>query len=59
MNKYAMWTATASIALPMLGVSAPTAAADTTLVLFERDNVQYQADLGGPGPGPGDRFRRG
>jgi hypothetical protein len=35
---------------------APTAAADTTLVLFEHDTVQHQADLGGPGPGPGDQF---
>ena len=35
---------------------APTATADTTLVLFQRDTVQYQADLGGPGPGAGDQF---
>jgi hypothetical protein len=28
----------------------------TTLVLFEHDTVQHQADLGGPGPGPGDQF---
>jgi hypothetical protein len=56
MNKYVMWTAAASFAAPMLGLIAPTAAADTTMNLFERDNVQYQADLGGPGPGPGDQF---
>jgi hypothetical protein len=35
---------------------APTATADTTLNLFEHDNMQYQADLGGPGSGPGDQF---
>jgi hypothetical protein len=46
----------ASIALSMTAVFAPTAAADTTLNLFEHDNVQYQADLGKAGPGPGDQF---
>jgi hypothetical protein len=56
MNKYAVRMAAASLALPMLGLSAPTAVADTTLVFFEHDNVQYSADLGGPGPGPGDQF---
>ena len=56
MRKYAFGAAAASFALPMIGLCAPTAAADTTLVLFERDNVQYQADLGGPGAGPGDQF---
>ena len=35
---------------------ASTAAADTTMTLFEHDTVQYQADLGGPGPTPGDQF---
>jgi hypothetical protein len=35
---------------------APTAMADTTLTLFEHDTVQHQADLAGPGPGPGDQF---
>ena len=35
---------------------APSATADTTLVLFEHDTVQHQVDLGGPGPGPGDQF---
>jgi hypothetical protein len=56
MNKYVIWTAAASLAMPMLAVTAPTAGADTTLVLFEHDTVQYQADLGAPGPGPGDQF---
>jgi hypothetical protein len=56
MSKYVMRTVAASFAIPMLGVFVPTAAADTTLALFERDTVQYQADLGGPGPGPGDQF---
>jgi hypothetical protein len=35
---------------------APVASADTTLTLFEHDTVQHQADLGSPGPGPGDQF---
>ena len=56
MNKYVMRAMTASFAMPMLGLFAPTAAAETTLVLFEHDNMQHQADLGGPGPGPGDQF---
>jgi hypothetical protein len=56
MNKNAIRAAVASLALGMIGLFAPTASADTTLVLFEHDNVQYQADLGGPGPGPGDQF---
>jgi hypothetical protein len=59
MNKHvkpALTTAMASLALPMAGLLAPTAAADTTLVLFEHDTVQHQVDLGGPGPGPGDQF---
>lgn len=56
MKKYVMWTAAASFAVPMLGLTTPTAAADTTLVLFEHDVFQYQADLGAHGPGPGDQF---
>jgi hypothetical protein len=56
MNKYVMWTAVASFVTPTLGLSAPTAAADTTLVLFEHDNVQHQVDLGAQGPGPGDQL---
>ena len=56
MNKHAKLTVAAIISLPMLGLTAPTASADTTLVLFEHDNVQHQADLGAPGPGPGDQF---
>lgn len=57
MDKYRMRTAAASLALPMIagGVLAPIAKADT-LVLFEHDNFQHQADLGAPGPGPGDQF---
>jgi hypothetical protein len=35
---------------------APTAAADTTLVLFEHDTLQHQVDLGAPGSVPGDQF---
>ena len=56
MNKHVMLTAAASLAVPMLGLPAPTAVADTTMTLFEHDNMQYQADLAGPGPGPGDQF---
>ena len=56
MNKYVMGTAAASFALPMIGVFAPTAAADTTMNFFERDTVQHQVDLSAPGPGPGDQF---
>jgi hypothetical protein len=57
MNKSAMRaTAVASLALPMIGLCAPTAAADTTLVLFEHDTVQHQVDLGAPGPGPSDQI---
>ena len=36
--------------------AGPTASADTTLTFFEHDTVQYQVDLAGPGPGPGDQF---
>ena len=46
MNKHALWTATAIIALPAIGVFAPTAAADTTMTLFEHDTFQHQTDLG-------------
>ena len=56
MKKYVAWTAAVSAAIPMLGLCAPTAAADTTLTFFEHDNMQHQADLGGRGPGPGDQF---
>jgi len=56
MNKYAIRAAAASFALPMVGLFAPTAAADTRLVLFEHDTVQTRADLGQPGAGPGDQF---
>jgi Allene oxide cyclase barrel like domain len=56
MNKYAIGAVAASAALPMMGLFAPTAGADTTMNLFEHDNMQYQADLAAPGPGPGDQF---
>jgi hypothetical protein len=56
MNKHAIGAAVASVALPMTSLFAPTAAADTTLVLFEHDTVQHRVDLGGPGPGPSDQF---
>ena len=56
MNEHAKLTAAAIISLPILGLTAPTASADTTLTFFEHDNVQHQADLGRPGPGPGDQF---
>ena len=56
MNKYAMCAAAASFVGTALGVMAPTAAADTTLNLFEHDNVQYRVDNGSQGPGPGDQF---
>ncbi|HEV7421260.1 MAG TPA: hypothetical protein VGO30_15620 [Mycobacterium sp.] len=45
-----------SLALPMIGCLATTAAADTTLVLFEHDTEQNVIDHGKPGPGPGDQF---
>jgi hypothetical protein len=56
MYKCVLRAGLASIALPMMGVVAPTASADTTLVLFEHDTVQTRADVGKPGPGPGDQF---
>jgi hypothetical protein len=37
-------------------VAPAIAHADTTLNLREHDNVQYQADVGSAGPGPGDQF---
>ncbi len=56
MNKYAKLSGTAIMASLGALALAPTATADTTLVLFEHDTVQYQADLGGPGPGESDQF---
>jgi hypothetical protein len=56
MNKYAKLSAAAVVASLGTLALAPTATADTTLTLFEHDTVQYQADLGRPGPGPGDQF---
>ena len=60
MNNYAKRTIAVTLAslgpLVPLVLLAPTATADATLVLFEHDTVQYQADLGAPGPGPGDQF---
>jgi hypothetical protein len=56
MNKHVIWTAAASLALPMLGLAVPTASADTTMSLFAHDNTQYRVDLGPRGPGPGDQF---
>jgi hypothetical protein len=56
MNKYEKLALAVAVASSAGIASAPTAAADTTLALFERDTVQHQADLGGPGPGPGDQF---
>jgi hypothetical protein len=56
MNKYVKLSEAAIVASFAGLAMAPTAAADTTLALFEHDTVQYQADLGGPGPGPGDQI---
>jgi hypothetical protein len=56
MNKYAKLSAAAIMASLGTLALAPTATADTTHTLFEHDTVQYQADLGRPGPGPGDQF---
>ena len=53
---YAKWAMVVALASAALPVMAPVAMADTTMVLFEHDNVQNQVDLGGPGPGPGDQF---
>jgi hypothetical protein len=46
----------AAVSLPMIEVFGQTAAADTTLTLFEHDTQQAMVDLGDPGPGPGDEF---
>jgi hypothetical protein len=56
MTKHGKLTSAAIFSLSILGLTAPTASAETTLTFFEHDNVQYQVDLGGPGPGPGDQF---
>jgi hypothetical protein len=56
MSRYVLSAALAGLAVSTAGLSAPPASADTTLNLFEHDNVQYQADVGRPGPGPGDQF---
>jgi hypothetical protein len=46
----------AALTLPMGGVFGQSAAADTTLTLFEHDSQSTQIDLGEPGQGPGDEF---
>jgi len=46
----------AAVSLPMVGVFGQSAAADTTLTLFEHDTQSTEIDLGDPGPGPGDQF---
>jgi len=56
MNKYVKLSGLAILAICGGLALAPTATADTTLTLFEHDTVQHQADLGKPGPGPGDQF---
>jgi hypothetical protein len=56
MNKYVKLSVMAIMAILGGLALAPTATADTTLTLFEHDTVQHQADLGKPGPGPGDQF---
>ena len=56
MNKYAKLSVAAIMASIGTLALAPMATADTTLTLFEHDTVQHQADLGAPGPGPGDQF---
>jgi len=53
---YAKWVIIAALASTAMSMTAPTAMADTRLVLFEHDTVQTRADLGKPGPGPGDQF---
>jgi hypothetical protein len=42
-------TASVALALPL----APTATADTTLILYEHDTAQNFVDHGKPGPSPG------
>jgi len=62
MNQYAKRAVAAAVAsiaalgLPMVGPLGQTAAADTTLVLYEHDTEQHVVDVGKPGPGPGDQF---
>ena len=57
MNKYARRGIAAGLASVAAAMIAPAAAsADTTLVLFEHDTVQYQPDFGQHGPRPGDQF---
>jgi hypothetical protein len=56
MKRYGKRAAAAATALALSGLLAPTASADTTLTLFERDDVQNVVDHGEPGPGPGDQF---
>lgn len=56
MNKYAKLSVTAIMASFGALVLAPTAAADTTLVVFEHDTMQHQTDIGEPGQGPGDQY---
>src|SRR5882757_10316784 len=46
----------AALTLPLVGVFGQSAAADTTLTLFEHDTQSTQIDLGEPGQGPGDEF---
>ncbi len=41
---------------PFTGWLTPTAAADTTLALYEHDTEQHVIDHGSPGPTPGDQF---
>ncbi len=56
MNNYAKLSWAAIVASFGALALAPTATADTTLVLFEHDTMQHQTDVGAPGPGPGDQF---
>src|SRR5687768_17482521 len=56
MNKYAKLSGMAIVASLCALALAPTATADTTLVVFEHDTMQHPTDIGVPGPGPGDQF---
>jgi hypothetical protein len=56
MNKYAKLSGLVIMASLGALALAPTATADTTLVLFEHDTMQYQPDFGPNGPRPGDQF---
>ena len=56
MNMYVKLSVAAIVASFGALTLAPSAAADTTLTLFEHDTFQHQTDLGAPGPGPGDQF---